>query len=110
MIAIALYLAFGMLTISILLGLYRLARGPTVLDRVLAFDLITTCAVGMIVLLSIQWKTSLFLELILIFSLLGFLTTVAFVFYLHKTIPDRERSPVDNGVEERPGAGGGEVS
>jgi multisubunit Na+/H+ antiporter MnhF subunit len=100
MIAIALYLAFGMLTASILLGLFRLARGPTVLDRVLAFDLITTCAVGMIVLLSIQWKTSLFLELILIFSLLGFLTTVAFVFYLHKTIPDRKRTPAGDGVEE----------
>jgi multicomponent K+:H+ antiporter subunit F/multicomponent Na+:H+ antiporter subunit F len=53
---------------------------------VLAFDLIATCAVGMIVLLSIQWHTSLYLELLLIFSLLGFLTTVAFVFYLHKTV------------------------
>jgi multisubunit Na+/H+ antiporter MnhF subunit len=110
MTAIALYLAFGMLTVSILLGLYRLARGPTVLDRVLAFDLITTCAVGMIVLLSIQWQTSLFLELILIFSLLGFLTTVAFVFYLHKTIPDRERAPPDQGGEEGARSEGSELS
>jgi len=37
------------------------------------------------VLLSIQWETVLYLELILIFSLLGFLTTVAFVIYLNKT-------------------------
>jgi multisubunit Na+/H+ antiporter MnhF subunit len=37
-----------------------------VIDRIMAFDLITTSAVGMIVLLSIQWKTAMYLELILI--------------------------------------------
>ncbi|WCJ57846.1 monovalent cation/H+ antiporter complex subunit F [Fontisphaera persica] len=85
MIAIVIPIAFAMLFLAILLGLYRLARGPTVLDRVLAFDLITTCAVGMIILLSIQWQTPLFLELILVFALLGFLTTVAFVGHLRQT-------------------------
>jgi multisubunit Na+/H+ antiporter MnhF subunit len=85
MMTYALYVADAVLTTAILLGLYRLARGPHVIDRVMAFDLITTCAVGMIVLLSIQWNTPLYLELILIVSLLGFLTTVAFVFYLNKT-------------------------
>jgi multisubunit Na+/H+ antiporter MnhF subunit len=85
MMTFALYVAELTLAVSILLGLYRLARGPHVLDRVMAFDLITSCAVGLIVLLSIQWNTPLYLELILIVSLLGFLTTVAFVFYLNKT-------------------------
>jgi multisubunit Na+/H+ antiporter MnhF subunit len=85
MIDFALNLGFGMLAVAILLGLVRLVRGPSVMDRVMSFDLITTCAVGMIVLLSIRWHTVLYLELILIFSLLGFLTTVAFVFYLHHT-------------------------
>jgi len=88
MMTYALIIAELALTVSILLGLYRLARGPHVLDRVMAFDLITTCAVGMIVLLSIQWGTPLYLELILIVTLLGFLTTVAFVFYLNKPRAD----------------------
>jgi multicomponent Na+:H+ antiporter subunit F len=86
MTPLVLTLSFGALTLAILLGLVRLARGPTVIDRVLAFDLIATSAVGMILLLSIHWRTALYLELVLIFSLLGFLTTVAFVFYLHKTV------------------------
>ncbi|MCX8157910.1 MAG: monovalent cation/H+ antiporter complex subunit F [Verrucomicrobiae bacterium] len=85
MIHLTILLSFVLLFVAILLGLYRLARGPTVLDRVLAFDLITTCAVGMIILLSIQWQTPLFLELILVFALLGFLTTVAFVVHLRQT-------------------------
>jgi multisubunit Na+/H+ antiporter MnhF subunit len=83
MIDLAINTGFAVLSLAMVLGAIRLARGPSVIDRVLAFDLITTCAVGMIVLLSIRWRTVLYLELILIFSLLGFLTTVAFVFYLH---------------------------
>ncbi len=85
MMTIPLYTAFGILGLAIVLGLLRLARGPTVIDRILAFDLVTTCAVGMIVLLCIQWKTALYLELILVFSLLGFCGTVAFVHYLSRT-------------------------
>jgi multisubunit Na+/H+ antiporter MnhF subunit len=85
MMTTVLHVAFGLLTLAIVCGLVRLARGPTVIDRIMAFDLITTSAVGMIVLLSIQWKTALYLELILIFSLLGFFGTVAFVHYLSRT-------------------------
>jgi multisubunit Na+/H+ antiporter MnhF subunit len=85
MIEFAINAGLALLSVAMVLGAIRLARGPSVIDRVLAFDLITTCAVGMIVLLSIRWHTGLYLELILIFSLLGFLTTVAFVLYLHHT-------------------------
>lgn len=85
MIQVVLILCLGGLTLAILLGLFRLARGPTVLDRILAFDLIATSAVGMVVLLSVLWRTAVYLELILIFSLLGFVSTVAFVFHLHRT-------------------------
>jgi multisubunit Na+/H+ antiporter MnhF subunit len=105
MMTIALYVAELTLAVSILLGLYRLARGPHVLDRVMAFDLITSCAVGLIVLLSIQWNTPLYLELILIVSLLGFLTTVAFVFYLNKTgkqNPVPESAPPASGTPTTP--------
>lgn len=85
MIAVVIQIVFFLLFVCVLLGLYRLVRGPSVLDRVLAFDLITTCVVGMIILLSIQWQTTVFLELILVFALLGFMTTVAFVIHLRQT-------------------------
>lgn len=81
MIDWTLQLAFAALTISVALALYRLARGPTVIDRILAFDTIATCAVGMIVLLSIIRHTALYLELILIFTLLGFVGAVAYVYH-----------------------------
>lgn len=93
MIPLALQLAFLLLTLAVLLGLVRLVRGPTVLDRILAFDLIATSIVGMIALLSVKWRTPLYLELVLLFSLLGFVGTVAFVFHLHRTLPARRPTP-----------------
>lgn len=96
-----LYTAYGLLTLAIVCGLARLARGPTVIDRIVAFDLITTSAVGMIVLLSIQWKSAMYLELILIFSLLGFFGTVAFVYYLSRT-EDLEKPALPEGSAPAP--------
>ncbi len=76
------------LTAAILTCLARMVKGPSVLDRILAFDAITICSVGLMVLLSVRWKTPYFVELILVYSLLGFLGSVAFIFYLQGTMPD----------------------
>ena len=84
MIEFALNASFGLLAAAILCGAFRLVRGPAVLDRILAFDLIAACAVGMVVLLSIRWKTPVYMDLVLIFASLGFFSAVAFVFYLTK--------------------------
>jgi multicomponent Na+:H+ antiporter subunit F len=88
MIDAILSLSFFLLVVATLIGFYRLARGPTVVDRVLAFDAVVLCAVSMTVLLSRLWETPLYLELILIVSSLGFFGTVALVFYLERTLED----------------------
>lgn len=88
------------LTIGIVLALVRMARGPTVLDRVLAFDFIATCAVGIIALLSMKWQTSDYIELILIYTLLGFSGATAFVFYLQRASGPEDDGP---GPDRTPG-------
>jgi len=84
MMSVAFNVCSVALALAIAMGLVRVARGPTVLDRILAFDLIAVCAVAFVVLLSARWKTGLYLELVLVFSGLGFFGTVAFVFYLSR--------------------------
>ncbi len=77
--------------ISTLFCLARMVLGPTLLDRVLAFDGIVICTVAMMVLFSVHWRTVLFAELIVVIASLGFLTTVAFYFYLSRTeVAERE--------------------
>ena len=70
--------------IATLLCLVRMVLGPTTLDRILAFDGIVICTVAMIVLFSVYWQTTLYLELIVVIASLGFLTTVAFYFFLSR--------------------------
>ncbi len=88
------------LTIAILICLVRMVKGPSVLDRILAFDAITICTVGLMVVLSVRWKTPYFVELILVYSLLGFLGSVAFIFYLQATMPDPESKAESDDNEE----------
>lgn len=91
-----LQLSFYLLVFATLLGFYRLAKGPSVVDRILAFDAVVVCAVGQVVLLSRIWETPLYLDLILIVSSLGFFGTVALVFYLQRTMPAREETGKDS--------------
>ena len=98
MITLIIHTGIVVLALGIVLALVRMARGPTVLDRVLAFDLITTCAVGIIALLSMRWQTNDYIELILIYTLLGFSGATAFVFYLQRAAspPDDKSGPEDS--------------
>ncbi|GAT33631.1 multicomponent K+:H+ antiporter subunit F [Terrimicrobium sacchariphilum] len=83
MMTIVVILALALLIAASMLALVRVLMGPTIIDRIIAFDLVAISIVGMMVILSVWWKTQLFIEIMLIFSLLGFVGTVAFVCYLH---------------------------
>ncbi len=102
MMATVLTIAFVILTLSVSCGLLRLFLGPTAIDRIMAFDLIATSAVGMIVLLAIQWKTAMYLELILVYTLLGFCGTVAFVHHLSRTQELEEQAPSPSSDTSQP--------
>lgn len=97
MTEILLNIAFYLLIAAMVPGFWRMARGPSVVDRIIAFDAVVMCAAGLVVLLSRLWRSPLYLDLILIISSLGFLGTVALVFYLQKTLPKRPRGLADKG-------------
>lgn len=87
MTELLLQIAFAILAAALLLGFYRLAKGPTVVDRILAFDAVVLCAVAMTILLSRWWQSAHYMELILIVSTLGFFGAVAFVLFLQRSMP-----------------------
>lgn len=84
----------SLLCISIaMLGLiYRVIKGPTTPDRVVALDAIGINLVAVIALISILLKTHAFLEIILLIGILAFIGTVAFSKYIEKgVIIERDR-------------------
>lgn len=80
----AVALASVMLTLSVVLSFIRLLRGPSLPDRVVAFDLMTSVAVGIMALYSIATEETVFLDVAIVLALISFLGTVAFARYLEQ--------------------------
>lgn len=73
------------LCLSLILILIRFLKGPQVVDRVIALDLLITVGVGFIGVFSIIAINKNFLDVAMILALIAFLSTVAFSFYLYKS-------------------------
>ncbi|MEW9109312.1 Na(+)/H(+) antiporter subunit F1 [Cytobacillus gottheilii] len=79
---------------AILALTYRVIKGPSTPDRVIALDAIGINLVALIALISIGLDTNAFLEVILLLGILAFIGTVAFSKYLEKGViieHDRDR-------------------
>lgn len=80
------YVIFPILAISVILVMIRLFKGPQVVDRVIALDLIITIGIALITVFSIRSGQAVLLDVAMIFALIAFLGTIAFSFYLDKQI------------------------
>ncbi|RUT31030.1 cation:proton antiporter [Arsenicitalea aurantiaca] len=76
--------ALVVLGIALLLVLVRLILGPTLADRILALDTLTTVALGFIGAIALRTGYFLYLDIAVSLALVGFLATVAFARYLLK--------------------------
>ncbi|HEB93254.1 MAG TPA: pH regulation protein F [Gammaproteobacteria bacterium] len=68
-------------------GMWRILRGPTAADRMLAAQLFGTTAVAMLLLLAQVSGNAALRDVALVFALLAAVTAVAFV---RRAWPDRE--------------------
>ena len=73
----ALDLTLAAVALAMLLCGWRLLRGPSLPDRILALDTLAINAVALVVLLGLRWQTGLLFEAALIIAMLGFVSTVA---------------------------------
>jgi multisubunit Na+/H+ antiporter MnhF subunit len=59
-----------------LLTVFRMMRGPGVFDRLVAADTLSVIGVGFIVVLAEQVQTMSFLDVALVYGIVGFIGTV----------------------------------
>lgn len=73
--------------------LYRIFRGPSIPDRLVALDAIGVMLISAIALLSILFDTGFFFEVILLIAIMSFIGTVAFSKFIEKgEIIDHDRN------------------
>jgi multicomponent K+:H+ antiporter subunit F len=75
---LAAVLPWGMaiLVLAMALNAWRLMRGPSLVDRVLALDTLYINTIALLVLLGMQRATAMYFEVALLIALLGFVSTV----------------------------------
>ncbi len=78
------YVILPVLCLAVALVAYRFFKGPSIVDRVIALDLLITIGIGIITIYSIMTKQPTFLDDAMILALIAFLGTVAFSYYLEK--------------------------
>jgi multicomponent Na+:H+ antiporter subunit F len=81
---IAVHVALPGLALGAVLTTVRLLRGPSLPDRVVALDLLTTLGIGMACTWAMATDAAAFLDVALVLALVAFLGTVAFARYLER--------------------------
>lgn len=82
MLIFALYIAFFLVGAACIMTFWRLYRGPSAPDRILALDTLYINAIALLVLLGIYLASPIYFEAALLIALMGFIGTVAFCKYL----------------------------
>lgn len=81
-LSIALMIGFFAISLSILLTGWRLLKGPSIADRILALDTLYLNSVMLIILMGLYLNNSLLFEAALLVAMLGFVSTVALARYV----------------------------
>ena len=75
-----------LLALAVLLTFVRLARGPSLPDRVIAFDLLATLGIGILAAYTMATGQTAYLDVGLVLALVSFLGTVAFAHYMQRGV------------------------
>ncbi len=75
-------ISFIFIGLAVLLGIIRMLKGPTVSDRLLAADTLTTITAALIVLLSFKFERLIYMDVAIVYAVLGFIGIVVVARYL----------------------------
>ena len=94
-LAVASFLAGGVLAVSAVVSLYRVVFGPAPADRVIAIDLLTVLLVGLVAVVAVTHGVFAILDVALAVAVLAFLATLGFARYLDRSqiLPETAEAP-----------------
>lgn len=70
--------------VLIFVSMYRVVKGPTIADRVVALNVIATKITIAIVIVSILTNQQSYIDVALVYALIGFIASIAIIRYLEK--------------------------
>lgn len=86
MVELLIGLAATLTGLALLLALYRFLKGPSLADRVVAFDVLTIIGITGILLTALAAGRGLYLDVALVYALLSFLGVIVVARYLERDL------------------------
>jgi multicomponent Na+:H+ antiporter subunit F len=99
-IHVGLSVSLALVMLAVLLGVLRLAKGPTLADRVVALDMMTVSIVAFCAIFAISADSPVFLDVGIVLALIGFLATVALARFAERRLEQRGGDPLPSPVEQ----------
>lgn len=84
MVNIIYQIASSLIILSLLMTLFRLFKGPTVADRIVALDAMTIISISLIVLIAHFAQRIIYLDVAIVYGLVSFIGVVALARYLER--------------------------
>ena len=78
------FIVFPLLSLTLMLGFIRLLMGPTLPDRIIAFELISITSAAIIVVSAIVTDQAVLLDVASAWAIVSFLSVIAFSYYIEK--------------------------
>jgi len=82
------YVVFVLLLLALILAFYRLIKGPSIPDRVIALDLIVMIIAAIIIVYMIFVNKPVFIDAVVVIALITFFGTVSIARYLEKGVEE----------------------
>ncbi|MAT96966.1 MAG: cation:proton antiporter [Anaerolineaceae bacterium] len=76
------FLAMTLLMVTVALAFFRLRQGPSLPDRVVALDLLTTVGIAITAVYAMIMNQPLIMDVATVLALISFLGTIAFAYYV----------------------------
>lgn len=92
---LSVYATFVMVMLSLAVAFIRLARGPTLADRVVALDMMTVTIIAVCGVVAVATGVYAMLDVALVLALVGFLATVALARFAERRDARAEETPHD---------------
>jgi multicomponent Na+:H+ antiporter subunit F len=81
-----LYISGGVMLLALILAFYRFIIGPSLVDRTIAFDVLTVSSLGLMGLIALLEARQIYLDVNIIYGLLSFVAVIVVGKYIEKSL------------------------
>lgn len=90
MLSSVLYFLFIILFAALLIGVIRLSKGPSQVDRIIMFDLFTSIAIALMLISYLLFENPYMLDIGLLLSIISFVGSIGFAKYIENRTSEND--------------------